>query len=82
LRSLQLASSGAQAVLVCSFASSVRAASFAKRWAGRLGQSVTLRRSGALFSVCVPVQVRRGLFFACPPVRVRGLRSVASFSQV
>ena len=42
-------------VLVCSFRSAPRAGSFARRWAGRLGLSVAVRRSGRGWAVSVPV---------------------------
>jgi len=47
--------SGSGFVLVCSFASPRRAGLFAARWAGRLGVSVSLRRSAGLWAVSVPV---------------------------
>ncbi|MCP4544271.1 MAG: hypothetical protein GY832_44730 [Chloroflexi bacterium] len=45
-------------VLVAAFASFPRARSFARRWASRLGFSVVVRRSGALWAVSVPVVIR------------------------
>ena len=47
--------SGSGFVLVCSFACPRRAGVFAGRWAGRLGVSVSVRRSAGLWSVSVPV---------------------------
>ena len=44
-------------VLVCVFKSRFVAASFACRWAGRLGRSVFVRERGGLFGVSVPVGV-------------------------
>ena len=42
-------------VLVCVFPSRVIAASFACRWASRLGRSVFVRKRGSFFGVSVPV---------------------------
>ncbi len=42
-------------VLVCLFRSAASAGAFARRWAGRLGLSVAVRRHPAGFAVSVPV---------------------------
>ena len=42
-------------VLAASFGTAAAAASFAARWAARLGLSVVVRRLGGLFVVSVPV---------------------------
>ncbi|KKN69243.1 hypothetical protein LCGC14_0442380 [marine sediment metagenome] len=54
-RSSSRARSGA--VLVCLFSCPRRAGSFAARWAGRCGVSVSLRRWAGLWAVSVPVSV-------------------------
>lgn len=64
-------------VLVASFAALPRAGRFAARWAGRVGRSVVVRRSGSLWAVSVPVSaplvhVGGGLF---API-VGGLRGL------
>jgi hypothetical protein len=47
--------SGAVLVSVLGFRSPASAGAFASRWAGRLGVAVSVRRSGALWAVAVPV---------------------------
>lgn len=70
-------------VLVASFHSSASASAFARRWAARLGLPVAVRRSGrrsgASWSVSVPVVVAEPSVFACVAARVSfvgGLRSL------